>query len=223
MRTFSLAVVLLVAFAASAQQPTIVGERNVQEYGFAELSVNTPAAVIWQVYPKPVMKVVRSNVLYFSGPPGVEYLVTAVVFDFDKRTADQVEVTVSFAGKQPLPPPPPIPPPDVDPLVNGIQTAANDETTEERKLLPKLAELYRDAQAKVDGAATWGALFQEMSKIAESKGVSGKLQKVQRILQTELKNRLPSKGAGNLPIDVAGKQTAKTVFSQINQALLKVK
>jgi hypothetical protein len=38
-----------------------------------------------------------------------------------------------------------------------------------------------------------------------------------------LKNRLPSKGAGNLPIDVAGKQTAKTVFSQINQALLKVK
>jgi hypothetical protein len=101
------AAVFAVALAASGRcEIKIDGERAVKENSFAELTVKDTSTVVWRVYPTPVKKVSKGGSLYFSGKPGMEYVVSALVIDFAAQSFEEGETVVTFAGAAPVPVPP---------------------------------------------------------------------------------------------------------------------
>lgn len=101
--TFAALLVSFLALSSAFAEIKIDGERAVKENSFAELTVKDAAAVVWRVYPSPVKTVRRGNLLCFSGKPSVEYLVTAMTIDFEAKSFEETETTVTFAGGSPLP------------------------------------------------------------------------------------------------------------------------
>lgn len=104
-RTSVGAIFLALAIASPNQaQIKIDGELTVKEFAFAELTIKDKSSVIWRVYPTPVKKSTKGNTLYFSGKPGIEYIVTAMVIDFEAKSIEESEATVTFSGAGPIPP-----------------------------------------------------------------------------------------------------------------------
>jgi hypothetical protein len=139
---------------------TIVGDRQVPAYSFAELHVDVSQAVIWTVSPRPVRRRARGGYLYLAGVPGRQYTVTAVVNDQTKGVSQPAGITVAFAlpDVPPGPNPPPVPPPpgppdppapvvDVDADVQA--TLPKAPTAAERDLARVLAGLFAQVAVEV--------------------------------------------------------------------------
>lgn len=135
-------------------------EHEVKPGGFARLSVDgaSKATVLWDVKPDPIQQDEIAGVLVFTGNVGTEYLATAIVIDFEKKTAEKLRHVVRFGGA-PVPPtpPPPVPGPDVPPLPPdnppALSKAADGMLAVDRK---RLASALRVAASKMDRAATRG-------------------------------------------------------------------
>lgn len=146
-------------------------------------------------------------------------------------TPSDSALTIVVIGKPgPIPPPPPpgpVPPPDppspVDPLVATLQAAYAAEGDAAGKLQHKvnLGIVYMTGVNLAVTAGTWGELFEGMAQAANEKGVAGKLQMVQSVLQGELVRALPTDR--NKPLDTAGRKLAGDTFRRISSALEKVK
>lgn len=108
--------VLLAVVPPLAAAPKIVGSHEVQPGGFAVLDVEGAGkTVIWSITPEPIQDREFSGTLVFTGRPGIDYTATAIIIDFEKKTAEKLKHTVRFLG-DPSPPVPPGPdPPRPDP------------------------------------------------------------------------------------------------------------
>jgi hypothetical protein len=112
------AVFTLAACPAAAQGPRVRGEAEVKAGGFARLSVEGAGkTVLWTVTPQPIQDEEISGELVFTGERGTEYVATAIVIDFDAKTATKLKHTVRFLGVGPGPSPPPGPGPEPVPPV----------------------------------------------------------------------------------------------------------
>lgn len=223
--------------APAADVVPAVAQNPVPPNSFGEVSVVVEKGdqVAYQIFPTPTKKVQDGGRLFLNGPPGTKYtvLVTVVNFGDDggKKRFDTGQVDVTISGEAPPLPPAP-PPPDVNPdlidifattLATQLRNGYKNDPVEEKMLLPGLALVYAKAGRMSETAATWGELFEAMSKEAEAQKVAGKLLFTQEAIQTYLVKNLPSKEAMKLPIDAAGRKTAKNVFNVVATALGKVK
>jgi len=131
---------LLLCAALACAQPKIVGDHEVERGGFAILNIDGAGkTVLWTITPDPIQEAEIVGTLVFTGVPGGRYTATAVVIDFDAKTAIKLRHVVTFAGKpEPIPPGPqpgPDPPkPDPTPPIAG-------------KLFVVVVEETRDAAA----------------------------------------------------------------------------
>lgn len=151
MRKMIGASLLLVCFCLTAQADiSIKGSTTVQPYKFVELTIDgaaDKAQCIWKVSGtdangKTVTPDVRKKGLkiIFVGPPG-SYAVEATVVDFDSKTINQADVTVTIGD-----PVPPGPPPPADPFMTTLQSVWTQETASDRcASAAQLAALYSTA------------------------------------------------------------------------------
>ena len=106
----SVLAILLVAWPAHAQRK-IAGDHDVRPGGFAVLRVEGAGkTVLWTVTPNPIQEEEIGGSLVFTGQPGGEYTATAIVIDFEAKTAEKLRHAVRFAGSTPPPGPGPTPP-----------------------------------------------------------------------------------------------------------------
>lgn len=111
---------LVLALAAPAvAAPKIVGESEVKAGGFARLSIEGGKTAIWSVTPTPTQEEEIAGVLVFTGAAGVEYTATAVVIDFEAKTAAKVRHVVRFKAGSAVGS---IPPPDAIRAVPALAT-----------------------------------------------------------------------------------------------------
>lgn len=91
-----------------------VAENPVQSSSYAAITYSGIEAgdnVAWDVYPEPVrMDDVGEGRLFFNGPSGTKYRVTADVVNFEKKTRKKYNAYVTIGGT-PAPPVPPGPDP----------------------------------------------------------------------------------------------------------------
>src|SRR5262245_30388119 len=109
MRSAAVLLVLTLAVAAPAA-PRLVGDSEVKPGGFALLAVEGAGkTVLWTVTPEPVQEAELAGSLVFTGKAGTTYTATAILIDFERKTAEKLKHAVRFLG--PGPDPGPGPPP----------------------------------------------------------------------------------------------------------------
>lgn len=216
--------VLLCSQVKADDVPIVGADVPIPMYTYAELSVKTNKGdkVGWQIIPKPLkMTDNKDGKVYVSGKPGDVYiaLVTIVNFGDDGGTKrfDQGSATITMDGT-------PVPSEGKELGLSGdLKAVFKFEAEDDKPLAVNLAQVYRKGALIVDTAKTWGELFTEMAKEAESQKVTGKLTITQRAIQRTLQSSLPSKGAGETLIDTEGRKKAKTAFLSVAVALEKLK
>lgn len=121
-------------------------------------------------------------------------------------------------------PPPPDPPPGPvdDPLTATLQAALDKETPADKKLLPKLAALYRQSVATANDPATKtaGDLLTTMHGAAQTL-IGASLPNVRQALSVELKSLLPT--VASTPLDATIRATAAAEFTRIAGILSSLK
>ena len=208
---------LIVSVACLVGAEVQVVQNPVPENSFAEVNVTLGKGeqVVWDIYPEPVKVVERSDAVYFSGPVGTKYKVTATIINFETKKLDKKVVWVSVGEGEDV---------GAATLTGQMKTAFKDETADEKLLAPKFADLYRSyaIQTNWEGAS-WGELFSNMSEDAKKAGLTGKLLKTQEVVQAYLMKHLPSKDAWDKKITAADAKRAKEAFATVANAWGKLK
>jgi hypothetical protein len=207
-------------------------DKPVPQYGFAELSVKLEAGDMasWQVYPQPVKKTQPGpGQLYIGAKPGAAFQVNVTVVNFDKKTLETGQGTLTFAGEapdvDPIPPDGPASDPAVSKLAAKFLAAVELEDDAERVYTKKLAALYRNAVTKVDAAATMQDLYAAMAAEAtQTDGVAGHLKVLQVAVSKEMKANVPWKAEEvEKPLTAAQKTKIKATLKRVADALDRVK
>lgn len=228
-RVVALCLVFCMAAASLAADITLPTEVKTKRGKFVVIKAETEGKIVKWIVPD-TLEVMPKNLvndpktLVLIAQDDGEYKIVGYSAVGDVPTDPAVTKLIVGDGK-PVPPgpgPTPTPPSPADPLVSALQTAFNAETDAGKAaLLVKLAEFYKESVPLVDSANTFGELFTKMGVLAKSKGISGKLTKVQSVIQAELKTNLSTNAEDPLILENRG--SVKAVLTSVASAVDKVK
>jgi hypothetical protein len=164
--------------------------------------------------------------LLLVGPPG-GYRVDLLVVDFDAKTLEEAEFSLTIGDPTPpTPPTPPVPPPPEDPFVRDLKAAyLQSQGTPEQKTtwLAWLIEVYKglESTAQDKDVKTCEQLLTAMQKVVAKKLGSDDLKPVRVRIAAELAKRLPDDP--DAPLKDADRAAASLAFVTVYLALEKCK
>jgi hypothetical protein len=170
------------------------------------------------LFPTALLKDTKTAVV--TGAAGRYKLVAVAAKDSKPSPFVECVVVIGDAGPDPTPDPTPGP---SDPLVVALKAAFDREPADQRIRLADVAGVYAAAAKAVPAATVWGDVFKAISDENDKAKTLGVLVGVKQAIAAELRRALPTKDAGTLPIDEAGKALAAKTLVRIAKALGEVK